>query len=114
MNPSAIHLLEKNPQNICWDSFSANPNAIHMIEKNLDRISWIFLAENPGVIHLFKQNPEKIHWYWLSRNPSIFEEDYQSLSKERSELLREELMEKTWHPKRFRHWCLDTDDEFHL
>jgi hypothetical protein len=23
-------------------------------------------------------------------------------------------MEKTWHPRRFRSWCLDTEDEFHL
>jgi hypothetical protein len=36
------------------------------------------------------------------------------LSKERVETLREELMARTWHPKRFRSWCLEHDDEFHL
>jgi len=45
-------------------------------------------------------------------NPSIFEEDRQTLSKERTEVLREELMERTWHPERFRSWCLEHDDEF--
>jgi len=63
---------------------------------------------------LLEKNHEKINWYWLSRNPSIFEEDYQALSKERTEVLREELMEKTWHPARFRSWCLEHDDEFAL
>lgn len=36
------------------------------------------------------------------------------LSKARIQVLREELMAKTWHPNRFRSWCLDTDDEFYL
>ena len=75
-------------------------NAIHIY----------YLSQNPNAIHLLEKNPEKIHWGWFSKNPSIFEEDYQTLSKERTEVLREELVMKTWHPKRFMSWCLDTDE----
>ncbi len=77
-------------------------------------IVWDHLSRNPAAIHLLEQNPDKIDWCELSRNPSIFVDDYQAKSKERVETLREELMEKTWHPNRFRSWCLDTEDEFHL
>jgi len=48
----------------------------------------------------------------LSKNPLIFVEDYLLLSKQRTEILREELMAATWHPDRFTKWCLDTTDEF--
>jgi hypothetical protein len=27
-------------------------------------------------------------------------------------VLREELIQITWHPGRFRSWCLEHDDEF--
>jgi len=110
--PNATHLLEKNPDKIHWGWLSQNPNAIHLLEKNPDKINWNCLSLNPNAIHLLEKNPEKIDWGWLSTNPSIFEEDYQTLSKERTEVLREELMAVTWHPDRFTKWCLDTTDEF--
>jgi ribosomal protein L24E len=113
-NPSAIHLIEKNLDKIDWHYLSLNPSAIHLLEKNPDKIYWTYLAENPNAIHLLEKNPKMIFWENLSKNPSIFVEDYQSLCKERSEILREELMAKTWHPERFRSWCLDTEDEFYL
>jgi hypothetical protein len=69
------------------------------------------LSTNPSAIHILKNNP-KIDWYWLSTNPAIFEEDYQALSKERTEVIREELIQITWHPQRMRQWCLEHDDEF--
>ena len=109
-NPNAIHLLEKNPAKIDWYWLSQNPNAIHLLEKNPEKIVWYALSLNSNAIHLLEKNPEKIHWGWFSKNPSIFEEDYQTLSKERTEVLREELVMKTWHPKRFTSWCLDTEE----
>jgi hypothetical protein len=111
-NPGAIHLLEANPEKIHWKWLSRNPNAIHILEKNPEKIHWNWLSWNPNAIHLLKKNPEKIGWNCISQNPSIFEEDYLALSKERTEVLREELMEQTWHPRRFRSWCLEHDDEF--
>lgn len=113
-NPNAIELLEKNPDKIYWSYLSMNPSAIHLLEKNPDKIDWNYLSKNPNAIHLIKKNLNKIQWFLLSENPSIFEEDYQTLSKQRVETLREELMARTWHPERFRSWCLDTEDEFYL
>jgi len=114
MNPNAIHLLEKNLDKICWGHISEITSAIHLLEQNPDRIVWRKLTCNKGAIHLLEKNQDKIDWISLSKNPSIFVEDFQEKSKERCDYLREELMEKTWHPRRFRSWCLDTEDEFHL
>ena len=111
-NPNAIHLLEQNLEKIHWWGLSKNPGAIHLLEANPEKIYWCQLTKNPNAIHIIKKNPEKFEWWWLSQNPSIFEEDYQTLCKERTEVLREELMEKTWHPLRMRSWCLEYDDEF--
>ena len=62
-------------------------------------------------MEVLKQNQDKIDWYGLSKNPNIFV-DNQTLCKARTEVLREELIEKTRHPQRFRSWCLEHDDEF--
>jgi hypothetical protein len=35
-NPNAIHLLEKNPENISWRNLSENPNAMHMLIRSYD------------------------------------------------------------------------------
>jgi hypothetical protein len=40
VNPNAIHLLEKNLDEIYWEGLSLNPNAINLLEKNLDKIDW--------------------------------------------------------------------------
>ena len=39
-NPSAIQLLEENPDKINWENLSGNPNAIHLLEQNLDKINY--------------------------------------------------------------------------
>jgi hypothetical protein len=112
-----MKLLDWIPlEKLDWGGLSRNPSpgAIELLEKNFEKIHWSFLSVNPAAIHLLEKNPEKIHWYSISTNQSIFEEDYQTLCKERTEVLREELMEKTWHPERFRSWCLEHDDEFAL
>jgi hypothetical protein len=46
--------------------------------------------------------------------PILNKINYQELSKERNDLIFQELMEITWHPSRFRRWCLDYTDEFNL
>ena len=93
-----------------WGLLSLNPAAIHLLEQNLDKVDWSWLSRNPAAIHLLERHQDKIDWYIIAKNPSIFEEDYRTLCKKRSDLLREELMARTWHPKRFREWCLDTDE----
>ncbi len=48
-------------------------------------------------------------WFYFSSNPSIFELDYDFFDR-RMNIIRQELMEKTWHPDRFRDWCLSIDE----
>ncbi len=134
VNPSAIHLLEKNLDKIDWHSLSENPSAIHLLEANQDKIDWPILSGNRSAIHLLEKNPDKIYWRnlssnpsamhllekniekidnigWrqLSRNPEIFEIDYNFLYG-RMDIIRDELMEKAWHPSRFQKWCLPFDE----
>mgnify|MGYP003335984806 CR=1 FL=1 len=113
----AVSHLFKNLDKINWISFSRNSNSrvIDYLEKNPNKINWQCLSINKSerAMRLLEKNMDKIDWFWFSRNPSIFEEDYLSLSKERMDILREELMAVTWHPNRFTKWCLDTSDEFY-
>jgi hypothetical protein len=99
-NPSAIHLLEANPEKIDWDNLSENPSAIHLLETNTDKINWTLLSSNPSAIHLLEANPEKIYWEFLSKNPSIFELDYDFFFN-RMNLIREELIGKDLESKTF-------------
>jgi hypothetical protein len=83
----------------------SNPSAIHLIEKNMDQIDWKYLSLNPSAIHILQQNQDKIVWCNLSKNPGIFELDYDFL-KRRMNIVRDELLIKTWHFDRFEKWCL--------
>ena len=58
-----------------------------------------------NIIELLEKNQDKIDWGHFSSNPAIFELDYDFFVK-RMDIIREELMEKTWHPSRFQKWCL--------
>ena len=42
--------------------------------------------------------------------PNFF--NYQDSSISRTKIILEELIKKSWHPNRFRKWCLPYDDEF--
>ncbi len=61
------------------------------------------------VNNLLKENQDKIKWSYLSKNSVIFELDY-DFFYQRMDIIRKELIEKTWHPKRFKDWCLDIDE----
>ncbi len=120
-NPSkrAIHLLEQNQDRIYWTGLCANtnPDAIHLIEKNIDKLNFhelafyhnCVLSKNLSAIDLLQKNKNKIIWTQLSKNPNIFELDYDFFYR-RMNIIRKELMEKTWHPERIKDWCLDIDE----
>ncbi len=108
-NPAAIHLLEQNPDKIKWYFLSLNHAAIHLLEENPDKINWSNLSKNQSAIHLLKNNPHKIDWDLFSTNPGIFELDYDFFFR-RMNIIRFELMEKTWHPNRYFEWCLSIQD----
>ena len=114
-NPFATDYLRKNPDKINFWGLSWNYNALDLIEKNLQRtdICWMGLSQNKNAIHLLKQHQDKIDWLQLSSNPSIFEYPYAKYAAERTEILREELMMKTLHPRRIQYWLengMDMDD----
>ena len=73
-NPHAIHLLEKYPDYINWETILENPKAVHIIEKNLDKIyidNWPILSGNPYAIHIFENSKylDKIYdWNFISKN----------------------------------------------
>ena len=54
--PVIRHLFGKK---IDWIMLSANPSAIHLLEKNPDKISWSCLSRNPAAIHLLEKNKKK-------------------------------------------------------
>ncbi len=83
--------------------------AIHLLEQNIDKIDWCNLSLNPSAIHLLEQNKEKIDWAILSKNPAIFELNY-DFFVQRTNVIRQELMEKTWNIQRYQHWCLSIDE----
>jgi len=73
------------------------------LEQHPEKINWLFLSSNPNAIPLLERNPDKISWYWLSENPSIFEYDYAAM-KEAYRDLKEELIQRAWHPSRIATW----------
>ncbi len=98
-----------------WDELLTNPSIIHLLKDNFDptftgevrEIDWTLLSENPSAIHILEKNQDKINWRFLSSNQEIFELDY-DFFHQRMNIIREELIEKTWHPDRFEKWCLPT------
>lgn len=104
-NSGAIHILEKNWDKIDWQFLSNNEKAIHILEKNQDKIDWTFLSGNPGAMRLLQKNQDKINWEKFSMNPSIVKEvvDYDVIKKN-MDIIREELLSKTMHPRRLQRW----------
>ena len=73
-NPSAVFLLEDNPDKICWRRLSENSNAMHLLKANPDKINWYKLGNNtnPLAIEMLDKNidKEEISWHYISYNPS--------------------------------------------
>ncbi len=119
-NRSAIHLLEMNPGKINWKTLQFNASAMHLIEQHLEKIDMLGISSNPSAIHLLKQyhiendnlpseKKRKMLWGLIILNSGIFEIDYDFLFQ-RMNIIRKELIAKTWHPSRFQKWCLSIDE----
>ncbi len=117
-NPIAVDLLLKYEKIINWNYFSHNrsPKAIAYLKENRSKIKWDFMCENRNDegMELIKEKVLNndftgISFRALSSNPFIFELDYEFFFN-RMNIIRKELMEKTWHPNRFRDWCLDIEE----
>jgi hypothetical protein len=134
-NPSMVDVLLANQDKICWETFSENTNliAIEFLKEHPDKIRWCSLSmnpaatrlikpcnicwscasKNPELIHLLAQNQDKINWDVLIQNTAIFNYDYQSMAKERTRVIEEELIQVTMHPRKIQAWLdagLSVDD----
>ena len=69
MNPSAIHLLEENPEMISYPHLCMNPKALPLLEKNLDKVVWTILSREPFAVELLEKHLDKVDWNQLSVNP---------------------------------------------
>ena len=78
----ALDLLERFPKYIYWEMLSTN--------------------ENPRALKLLEKNQDSIDWFRLSANPALFELDYQQMAKDRTDIIREELIAEVWHPNRLK------------
>jgi adenylate kinase len=50
---------------------STNPSAIHLLEQNPDKIFWRYLSENPSAIHMFS----KLDTNKMKQNNKAFAEE---------------------------------------
>jgi len=82
-NPSMIHIINENPEQIRWSSLSKNKAAISILKQNFDRIHWpeFCLNTSPEAIEIIKANPDKIDWLSLSTNPSAIEYIEENMNK---------------------------------
>jgi hypothetical protein len=79
-NPTAITLLEQNPNKIDWNELCLNPGAIHILNQrtkhfttNIQLINWYNLCCNPSAIDIIKRNRCHIKWGCLSTNSAAIE-----------------------------------------
>ena len=112
-NCGAVDILLENMDKIDYISLSANshPKIIKlMMEVYPHYIDWkIFIRHVPDYAFIVKSNPELNDLIWT--NPIIF--DYKAISKYKMDIIKEELMMKSLHPKRIQRWLeqgLDIDD----
>jgi hypothetical protein len=96
---------------IYWYFLSSNPNAIHILEQNINKIDWNKFSANPNALHILSQphNSHKIDWKNLSQNSGLFELDYIAMSRQRTNIIAQELMTKALHPSRVSKWL-----DYHL
>jgi hypothetical protein len=112
-NSGAVDILLENMHKIDYISLSANshPKIIKlMMEVYPHYIDWkIFIKHVPDYAFIVKSNPVLNDWIWA--NPIIF--DYNAITKYKMDMIKEELMMKSLHPKRIERWLeqgLDIDD----
>ena len=138
--PEAIDILLDNPGKINWNMFSLNtsPKAMSYLENNIEKINWHNLSQNPSAIYILQKNSKNITWNVLTNiaaihliedkirmfpkkidprilsvvysNPCIFVYDYQKMKKN-MDILREDLIKKTIHPRRVNNWIYNENED---
>jgi hypothetical protein len=96
----------------------------HLVRLFLDHCFHVFPLDDYKrfLIHMFTEPPflhlvfEGLHTEYLPfplRNPGSVAESYRDIKrgiKEKTDLYKEELMMRTWHPSRLFSWCLDIEE----
>ena len=112
-NSGALYILGQNIEKIDWWYFineNTNPDTINLIENNIDKFDWKDISLHENLIPLLEKNKDKIDYECLSANRSIFTIDYEALEN-RIKDFKNELLEYTWHPDRFKDWCLTNEEK---
>ena len=103
-NPKAFELLLTFPDDcINYINLSANTNpkaVAYLIQNRPDEINWCLFSKNPAAMPYLVTNPEKVHFQTLWENPAIFQIDEQSICKERSDAIKEQLLSIFMSPDR--------------
>ena len=100
-----------------WDIISGNPNiTMEIIENNPDKPwNWGFygISDNPNITMDFieKHIDKNLDWEKIAR--CSFKKDYENELQKLKNFnnIEEELIQKTWHPRRFQKWCLDENEK---
>jgi len=119
-NPNAFHILLENPHFINFKClmYNPSPSALAYIEANATQINNShvpYLVNNPNGLSLIEkllkqgqitQEAVLESYTELLTHPALFDVDldYQELSKERSKIIYNELLEKAFHPSRVSRW----------
>jgi hypothetical protein len=106
---------------VCWVHLSRNPNAIHILEKNLDNVYWYWLSQIPDAIHFLEQHLNDVDWYALYSNSNavhLFTELNTNVMRENCKTFAEELAKSVFNPVRAKRMAnlyeLDMDQYFEL
>lgn len=69
-NPSAVPVLKKHLDKVCWPAMCANqcPEAVDLLAQHLDKIDWSVLSANSCAVRLFKGNDHLLDWRKVNTN----------------------------------------------
>lgn len=108
-----------------WDYYSLLHHPNFEIKKMLDiidSIDWISISSHPNItIDIIDKYKTEIYFNTLSYNefgynlnnkPLLYSDNRKELSLMKMNLLKEELIKKTWSPNRILDWCLAEVDKW--
>ena len=82
------------------------------IEKNLEQpLDWSLISHSPDLTFdiIEKYIDKPWNWEGILTNFTLIKNEYEKVLKFIK--IEKELIEKTWHPKRFMDWCLDEGEK---
>jgi hypothetical protein len=93
---------------------NTNPRVLELLDGySSDMYDWVRLCQNPSAIPILmrEENRNKIKVTYLLKNPNIFVYNYDNMKKN-TEVFKEELMRKVWHPSNISRWLEQGFDDF--